>query len=240
MVVRTRRERLHDATREEIKSIARQHMAEQGAAAISLRAIAREMGLSAPALYRYYNSRDELITALIVDAYNAIADAVEAASRKPAPDDYGQRAYVALMTYREWALAHPADYMLILGNPIPGYHAPEGVTTPAAQRTIRVFLDLMQHAWREGRLNVPAEYVDILPRFLPLISDEQRYGTTIPHPLLEMVLSVWGQMHGLISLELYHHLQPIVRDPGELYCFEVVALLTRLGLAPRVSLRDEG
>jgi AcrR family transcriptional regulator len=229
----TRRERLHTATREEIKMIARQHMAVESAAALSLRAIARDMGLSAPALYRYYESRDDLITALIVDAYNAMADAIEMALRKYPPHDHANRLYAAMLAYRAWALAYPADYVLILGNPIPGYKAPDDVTTPAARRTNAIFLQEMSSAWQQGQLTLPAEYTELLPQFQQqIIGDEQRYGTDLPHPILEIVLAAWCKLHGMISLELYQHLQPIIGDPGALYRFEALAFLHRMGLTP--------
>src|SRR5215211_2916846 len=105
----TRRERLRDAAYAEIKSIARRQMAEQGAAALSLRAIAAAMGVTPPALYRYYKSRDELVTALIVDAYNDMADALEAAAAAHPAADYAGRFLAVALAYRAWAIAHPAD-----------------------------------------------------------------------------------------------------------------------------------
>lgn len=233
MMTLTRRERLHTATREEIKMIARQHMAMEGAAALSLRAIARDMGMSAPALYRYYESRDDLITALILDAYNAIADAINAALNKYPVPDYANRLYAGMLTYRAWALAYPADYVLIFGNPIPGYKAPGEATTHAARRTNTIFLQELQGAWQHEQLTIPAEYTDILPQFQQqIIGDEQRYGAEIPHPLLEILLATWSKIHGMISLELYSHLQPIIGDPGAFYRFEVLALLHRMGFTP--------
>lgn len=226
----SRRERLHDATREEIKTIARRHMAEQGTAAISLRGIAREMGITAPALYRYYADRDELITALIVDAYNATADTLEAVRDALPPEATTQRLLAMMLTYREWAVAHPADYALILGNPIPGYKAPSEITTPAARRTLVLFMEQIEVAWQQGQLTPPVEYRELLPRFQQqIVGGPQHYGATMPHPALEVVLGMWGKLHGLISLELFGHLQPIVGDPRELYRFEALALLARMG-----------
>ena len=115
----TRRERLHDATIAEIKEVARRQMAEQGTAAISLRAIARAMGMTAPSIYRYFAGRDDVITALILDAYNAQADAIEHAVSASLEADARGRLQAAVFRYRDWALEHPAEYQLILGNPIP-------------------------------------------------------------------------------------------------------------------------
>jgi AcrR family transcriptional regulator len=125
------RESQRQDTREEIKAFARQQMAAEGTAALSLRAIARDMEMTAPALYRYFPSREDLITALIVDAFNALADALEAADAAPTQQDYGSRLRAVLMAYRGWALEHPTDFQLIYGNPIPGYSAPRELTVPA-------------------------------------------------------------------------------------------------------------
>lgn len=226
----SRRERLHDATREEIKALARRQMAEEGTAALSLRAIARQMGLTAPALYRYYRDRDELITALILDAFNAQADTLEAVRASIPAEQYARQLLAAMLAYREWALAHPADYVLVLGNPIPGYQAPGEATTRAARRTLTLFLEIIEGARQAGQLTVPAEYGALLARTQQqIVGGADRFGYALPHPALEIVLGAWAKVHGLISLELYGHLQPIIADPGALYHFEVLALLAQLG-----------
>ena len=210
-MIPTRRERQHDATIGEIKQVARRQMAEQGTAAISLRAIAREMGMTAPAIYRYFASRDELITALILDAYNAQADAIEHAVASQSESDARVRLRAAIYRYRDWALEHPVEYQLILGNPIPGYSAPAEVTMPAARRTMRVFVDLTAQA---SGGDSAAE----TPSMGEVARPEDLYG----------VLGAWALLHGLISLEIFHHLQPIVGDAGALFRAEVEALLARL------------
>jgi AcrR family transcriptional regulator len=203
---------LRDATTAEIKQVAQRQMAEQGTAALSLRAIAREMGMTAPAIYRYFARRDELITALILDAYHALADAIEHAAATAPADDARERLRAAALRYREWALAHPVEYQLILGNPIPGYSAPAEVTMPAARRTMRVFVELTSQA--NGNL-LPFD----TPALGQVTRPEALYG----------VLSAWAQLHGLITLEMFHHLQPIIGDAETLYRTEVDALLAQLG-----------
>lgn len=142
----TRRERLRTATIIEIKEIARRHMAEKGAAALSLRAIAREMGMSSPALYRYFASRNDLVTALIVDAYNGFADALQAARDGRAQDDHAGQLSAVAYAYRDWALAAPQEYALIFGTPIPAYEAPPDMPSPAAARSMSVFLGVLDAA----------------------------------------------------------------------------------------------
>src|ERR1044072_163112 len=115
----TVRERYREQNREEAKRIALEQLAESGPAGVSVNAIAREMGVTGPALYRYFAGRDGLLTELIADAYTELADTVEhAATPKPAP---GARARALATAWRDWALAQPHRYLLLFGTPIPGY-----------------------------------------------------------------------------------------------------------------------
>lgn len=228
---KTRRERMRDTTRDEIKALARKHMAAEGAAALSLRAIARDMGMTAPALYRYYADRDALVSVLILEAYNDLADAVTAARDTQPAEDYTARILAAALEYRNWALQHPADYVLILGNPIPGYHAPAQLTLPAARRTLQIFVELLAGAWASGQLVPPPEYRPLEDAAVASRVLGPAVELGVPGPALAMVLSMWGSFHGLIALELFHHLQPLVGDAAALYRFEVEAMLGRMGAA---------
>lgn len=229
----TRRERLRTATTAEIKEIARRQMAERGTAAISLRAIAREMGMTAPGLYRYFASRDDLLTALIFEDYNALADAIETARDALPPEAHANRLYGTFMAYRDWALAHPLDYQLILGNPIPGYHAPIDVTLPAARRTMKTFVGLLEAAWQAGQIRLPPAYDKVPSELTGRLAVWGEYdGYHVPPGVLALVLADWAKLHGLISLELFGHLGPIIGDAGELYRFEVRAMLESIGLRP--------
>src|SRR3954451_1809568 len=120
------------ALTEEIKATARRQLAEVGAPALSLRAVARELGMVSSAVYRYFPSRDDLLTALIVDAYDAVGTAAEEAMAGAA-GGIEQRWLVLARTLRRWAIDHPHDYALVYGSPVPGYRAPEGTIGPAAR-----------------------------------------------------------------------------------------------------------
>lgn len=231
----TRRERQQEATREEIKAIARRQMAERGAAALSLRAIAAAMGLTAPALYRYYERRDDLITALIVDAFDALGAVVGAACDTRPPDDYAGQFGAAMLAYREWALAHEADFKLIYGTPIPGYHAPENLTGPAAFRSLVALSRLLGEAWRAGRLTPPAEYAETPPALRAHLEAWAKRGFDydVPTAVLRTGFVAWTQLQGLIMLELFGHIEPVVGDADALYRAEVRALIDRMGLPPQ-------
>ena len=225
----TRRERLHEATREEIKQVAREQMAEQGTAAISLRAIAARMEMRAPSLYNYFSNRDDLVTALIVDAFNSLAETLERASVSRPEQDIANRLLITTLAYREWAVTHPTDFALISGNPIPGYSAPEDATDEVARRGMVVFFNLLQQAWEQHRLTIPPEYADLTLPF-----NQQFAQWCIEHeislPIAHLVLVAFAQLQGLIMQEIYGLLQNFVDDPAALYRLEMIALLKHLHL----------
>src|SRR6266699_4390311 len=138
----SRRERRHEQTRQEIKQIARQQMAQQGtAASLSLRGIAAEMGMRAPSLYNYYASRDDLVTDLLIDSYTHQAEAMEEAFISNESQGPLKRLLTVMLAYRQWAITHPTEFTLISGSPIPGYMAPIERTLPQGRRAVKVLLD---------------------------------------------------------------------------------------------------
>lgn len=152
---RTARQRVRAELTREITEAARRQLARDGAAALSLRAVAREMGMVSSAMYRYFPSRDDLLTTLIIDSYNALGAAVEAAEAGCPRDDFSGRWNVACRAVREWALGHPHEYALIYGSPVPGYQAPERTVGPAS-RSAAVFGEIISDAFRAGALAAPA------------------------------------------------------------------------------------
>lgn len=227
----TRREKLHDQTREEIKRIARAQMAAEGTAAISLRGIAREMELTAPALYRYFPTRDDLITALIVDAFNGLADAMQAGDSEAPHEAYGARLFHVLLNYRDWALRHATDFQLIYGNPIPGYHAPGEVTVPAAARGFFVVLGPLGDAERAGVLRLPPTIPSIPPTIQAFLQAETvERGYSASAQALYLAAVGWSRIHGILMLELFEHLPPVVGDVDAFYRAEITALIESFGL----------
>ena len=226
----TRRARKRDATRAEILETAREQMAREGAAALSLRAIARQMGLSAPALYRYFPDRDALVTALIVDAFNALADAMAAAAGTPAPTQ-ADRLVALGTTYRAWAIAHPQDYLLIFGTPIPGYRAPAEITAPAAKRGMDVLVEAVSAALDSGEFDPPPSYARPSRALqLQLSAWKTNYGYQARTLALHLALVAWTRIHGIVSFELTGALQPFFGDSTELYRAELHQLLLSAGL----------
>lgn len=224
----TRRERVRAATINEIKDTARQQIAEHGAAALSLRAIAREMGMTAPALYRYFCSRDDLVTALIVDAYHSLAEALASARDAHPPGNHTERIIAAANAYREWALTHPEQYDLIFGTPIPDYHAPMEITGPAAAASMSVLIQVLDAAYQDGKLSL-AEPSPALLTLLQPWADKLDYAG--PPTIIHLALAHWAQIHGLVSLELFGHLTatPECGDVDPLFEAEIRALVSADG-----------
>jgi AcrR family transcriptional regulator len=231
--MQTHNDRKREFARTEIKDTARQLMAEFGTAGISLRAIARKMDLTAPAIYRYYPSLDDLITALIVDDFNDLADTLEAAreSCRQAGGQTADQILAVLTAYREWAMRKPVDFQLIYGNPIPGYVAPSEVTVPAVIRGFQVIVQLFAEAIARGDLVPTPEYSEIPA---PVREAMERVTTVdgydVPVEAVYLATVGWPMIHGIIMLELFNHLQPMTGDVEVFYRTQVVNLLTSMGL----------
>ncbi|MBN2500436.1 MAG: TetR/AcrR family transcriptional regulator [Anaerolineales bacterium] len=218
----TRREKLRQETHQEILDTARQQIAEEGAAALSLRAIAREMGMTAPAIYRYFENRDALVTALILEAYASFGIALETHT----PQGTANEDFIALgMAYRAWARKHPEQYQLIFGTPIPGYQAPEEETIPAARKTLLVLVAAIEALRETGNLNPQPEYAQ-LPESIAAAMEQ--FGEIASSIYLATLL--WSKLHGLVSLELNNHLRYLVGDSEAFYKQELQAMLRQLGL----------
>jgi AcrR family transcriptional regulator len=200
-----------------IKATARQHLAHEGAAALSLRAVARDLGMVSSAVYRYFPSRDELLTALLVDAYDAIGAAAEAAvAAAPERAEVVDRWHRCATAIRRWALAHPHEYALLYGSPVPGYAAPTDTVDPAA-RVARVFLGLLADGVAAGQIAVDdrIETSRTIRSDLARLRDEAAPG--VPDAVLARGLLVWTQLFGGLSFELFGHLHGVISDDDALF-----------------------
>lgn len=213
----SRRERARAATIEEIKQTATQLMRAHGTTDLRFSDIAREMGMTAPALYRYFADRDELLTALIVDAYDELG-AVVADAREKAGDDVWQRFLAVAQAYRAWAKAEPERFALILGMPVPGYAAPEeGPTTEAAIRAMAQLKALFVDAAANGQLDRPM-LADVDDAVRKCCEDEQHEHPEAPQvspEVFQAMLHCWASLHGLASLEAHGHLEWLTPEARE-------------------------
>jgi len=230
-MTRSRQEKIRDITREEIKRTARHLMAEKGTAGLSVRAIAREMDMTASALYHYYSSLNDLITALIEDAFTQLADAVESASGNPALTTPGERLAAVASAYREWALNHPIDFQLIYGNPVPGYSQPTGVTYPPARRSFLVTARIFAGAIEHGEIDLPPNYRDLPPAVEQSLLDLTEVdGHDLPLPALYLAATAWAKIHGHVMLELFDLIQPVIANVDDFFQHEVRNLTQHVGL----------
>jgi AcrR family transcriptional regulator len=207
----TARNRIRAELTGEIKQIARRQLAEQGSAALSLRAVARELGMVSSAVYRYFPSRDDLLTALIVDAYVAVAEALEQADGARRRTDFAGRWLAIARALRTWALANPQEYALIYGSPVPGYQAPADTIDPAARVSL-VFLRLMRDAAEAGA--VATGEAATIPKAVRADFDEvRRFGDLdAPDEVVSRGLLVWTELFGTLSYELFGHLHNVIHD----------------------------
>ncbi|MFD7450911.1 TetR/AcrR family transcriptional regulator [Kitasatospora sp. NPDC059827] len=208
----TPRERYRAQVREEVKRHAREQIATAGASALSLNAIAKRMGLSGPALYRYFAGRDELITELVRDAYRSLADTLRVGA------EGGADLRALAHALRLWALADPQRYFLIYGTPVPGYHAPED-TTAISGEIMTVLLDACVAA-PAGRESPPTALAGHLADHR-----DWAFGHPAPPEALHRFLSLWTRLHGVLSLELAGHFAGMGFDPALLYAAELDDLL---------------
>lgn len=194
----------------DIKAAARRQLAEVGSDGLSLRAVSRELGVVSSAVYRYFASRDELLTALIIDAYDAVGAEAEAAAVASAGRSVSQRWLAVARVVRSWALANPHDYALIYGSPVPGYQAPTDTVSPALRVTFAAL-----GVVREG---VASGEIDATPRSSvarPVHADFSRLrdgGVELPDEVMARALAAWTGLLGHISYELFGHLHNGITD----------------------------
>ncbi|MDF5754140.1 TetR/AcrR family transcriptional regulator [Spongiactinospora sp. TRM90649] len=228
---RTARERVRAELTREITDIARRQLATEGAAGLSLRAVAREMGMVSSAIYRYFPSRDDLLTALIIDGYNAIGDAVEAADRACPPVDHGGRWLTVCRTLREWALAHPHEYALLYGSPVPGYQAPEDTIGPAI-RDVVVYGGIMADAHRSGVLDpAPGFPSPHAPSWSGDAERLRRVMPGLPDDVVARAVVAWTALFGAISLELFGQFANTILDPGSAFEHSMTCMGRFIGFA---------
>ena len=199
----------------EIKRLARLQVERDGAATLSLRAIARELGMASSAIYRYYPSRDELLTALWVDAYNGLGEAAELADAAVPADQPEARFLAVARAAYDWARAHPSQYSLLFGTPVPGYAAPPDTIGPATRFTL-VLLQVLGEVARQGHR--PAVEPTVPPTVAADLADlRARTGIEADDALLMAGLQSWAALFGAISFTLFGQFHNVVGDLDALF-----------------------
>ena len=214
----TIRERYRAQVRREVKEAALDQLAQAGPAGVSISAIGKQLGVSGPALYRYFASRDELLTELVIDAYDDLADALAAATGRVPGSDPRARLDGLARAYRSWALDQPHRYRLLFGPPLPGYDAHARRLVDAAQRAMNQLLDILRD-FDDSALESPAE-----PLASQLAAWAQPHDPGInPATALRAVL-IWSRLHGIVSLEIAGNFGSLGIAPDQLYETQLATL----------------
>lgn len=198
----TPRERARTQTMAEILTIGRHHLELHGAAGLSLRAVARDLGVVSSAVYRYVKSRDELLTLLVVDGYNALGDAVDAAVGAVPQNDFSEQFRAWGGAIRQWALAEPARYGLLFGSPVPGYDAPAEQTTQPGTRVVVLLMQILQRAYESKALTAPVkEGSPPLAADFELIRADMEMS--VPDHVFASGALVWVSVFGAVNFEVF-------------------------------------
>ena len=235
----SRRDRVRAATVEEIKTTARQLLVTDGPEAVSLRAIGRAMGMTAPALYRYFGSREDLVKHVCADIFTEIAAEIHTAivaAAEASGGDITAKLYAACGAFRAWALAHRPEFGLLFGTPLPGIETlHDDVVDECADKFSGEFLALFYELWTRHPFPVPADD-EIEPA---LAAQLARYrdglGVDLPVGAILLFLRCWVRLYGMVSLEVFGHLGFALDDPSAMFDYTLAELLELLGLSQRAQ-----
>jgi AcrR family transcriptional regulator len=251
---RTARERAREQITAEILEAARRHLATDGAAGLSLRAIARELGFASSAVYRYVSSRDDLLTELLVDCYGDLGASAEAAASRSVGDPPASRWVTVACTIRDWAVAHPHEWALLYGSPVPGYEAPERTIEPGIRASLAllgVVRDATRSGWRPsaatpgGGSDAEEAGTDDLELDGDLEPDLQRLGERLGLPddlepaALVGIVAAWTQTFGLVSFEVFGQTHGMVGSDEALFRAAAASTAAALGLDRAARERDQ-
>ena len=217
---------------DDILRIGRDHLAVHGAAALSLRAVARDLGVVSSAVYRYVKNRDELLTLLVVDGYNELGDTVDAALHRASGKSHAEQFRAIGRAVRTWALEEPARYALLFGSPVPGYTAPAEQTTGPGTRVVVALIELYQRAADAGELREQPSRK--LSKTLAADCDRIRrqFGLTISDDVIARAVMAWSSLFGAVNFEVFgQYGADTFTHPSELFEHDLAILVDVVGLA---------
>jgi AcrR family transcriptional regulator len=225
----SRRKQTHEATRDEIKSIAWKAVVDGGPQALSLGVIARELGVTTPALYRYFKSRNDLLSELIGEAYSDIATELENAIEDKEPDDYPRRFRALFTSYRNWALSNPQKYFLMFGVPSPDF-----VLLPdagkQADHSFLLLLEELYSADQDGKIDYSSTKIEYTPALKARLLAVKHQNRIYSEKVTYLALEAWSFIHGLVSLEISGGYALILGDTTEdFFQLEVNHFLNSIG-----------
>ncbi|RFS84910.1 TetR/AcrR family transcriptional regulator [Actinomadura spongiicola] len=229
----SRRDRLRAATVREISETARRILVEQGPEAVTLRAIAREMGMTAPALYRYFDSHGELLRHVVGDIFTELTGELHDAIHQVTPGDMSGKFLAVSRQFRRWALSHPREYGLLFGAPVRGRATDQeraDFAEECARRFGWTFMNLFLELWRKKPFPIPADD-EIDPVLRPQL---RRYrdeiGVELPLGVIQQFLKCWIRLQGGVSLEAFGHLDFSLDDAEPMFELMLREVSGTLGL----------
>jgi len=226
-----RREKKRNAALQEIRATAWKQIGETGAPSLSLRGIAREMGITAPALYRYYKDRDALVTDLLIDAFTAFSRVLEAERDTCAVDDHSGRFRAICKAYFHWAAQNPQRYTLLFGTPISGYLFAEELG-PVAQRSFLILQEVIGEAHAAGKITGEPASLRLPTGLKNKYEALRKMGMPYSPVSTHLALSVWSTIHGMTSLYLHNYLTSFLQENVETFFeFETEKIVRMLGLS---------
>jgi len=224
----TRRERLRQATIDEIKTIAWDLMQIQGS--ITVNQITQQMGMTAPAFYGYFKSRDQLMEQLVMDSLDSFHQAIKTA-RDGGPSDISQQVINILLGYREWAIANPMAFGLFAGKKIFGMDSTSQRFSEKTEKGYHIFFNLFDKAWRLSLITIPQTLVLPLPYKKQMLKIKNIHGLSSPEEVIHHIIQVMALVHGLISLELSARFDHMIEDSAAIFKFQIVSALDQMGFS---------
>ncbi|MGZ0151176.1 TetR/AcrR family transcriptional regulator [Kribbella sp. WER1] len=224
------RDRRRAATLAEIKAAARRLLVSGGTAAVGLRAVARELGLTPPALYRYFPSHEALISALIADLYDELTTTL--LSLQAGDIDLGNRLYLLANGLRDWALAHPAEFGLVFGTAVPNPEDDEHEVTPGHQAAMRfggLFKELVAQIWHQKPFPHPADE-ELGTALVEQLTAESEHFHGMPAGAIYLSLNYWTRLYGLICMEVFGQLHWVLPDAAAYFEAQLYEIGQALGL----------
>lgn len=222
-MVRPTRKKQIPNLQEVIKEAAWNQIAREGAAALSLRAIARDLNITAPAIYNYFPDRDALVTALIIDAFTSFGDWQLKARDTVPQDDLAGRMSAIGLAYRDWAHTFPQRYQLIFGTPIPGYEGPIEKIFPSSARSLSALVSVVEGLRLAGKLNVDT-FPKVKSDYKVSFEAWKTYGGNADILSLSVAMIIWARVHGIVSLEIQGNLPPFGPKGDALYRYELQSI----------------
>ncbi len=226
-----RRERLRQMAFDEIKALSWEIIAKQGIDDLTVNGIAKRMGMTPPAFYRYYKSRDALIRSLVLDAYYSFRRALEIARDSVPEEETASRLYTVFMAYREWAVNNSNMFGLFAGRKVYGFDRQDTQVISESEKVYKIFTDLYEIAWKRGVLRKPAMKLKMPGPYLEHFQNSLTHNfKDVPLEIINLILNSACLVHGMISMELSGRLDAMVGEPGLFYQFQILDMLNRFGM----------